>query len=104
MFKTELYGPAATAGEAAEGTMLTVRKCSVVFIYIRDDRVNQAIPKACAGRRVPIMIIGEDNDKRNRLPGRNKFLCQGGQGSSYAWILIVRQPMQNIENREMGIC
>src|SRR5258706_540586 len=37
MFKTELYGPAATAGEAAEGTMLTVRKCSVVFIYIRNS-------------------------------------------------------------------
>jgi hypothetical protein len=78
--------------------MIAVCQRSVIFIHVRDDGVNEALPKGCAGRCIPVMVIREDDDKWNRFSRVNQLIQSSGYTKAHPLILIVGLPMYEIKH------
>ena len=69
--------------------MFTVCEGAVVFIYIRDQVVDEAVAKARAGSGIPVAVIGKNHDEGHGFIGMDKLVSDCGRAEAYPLILIV---------------
>ena len=69
--------------------MFAVRSGAIVFVYVGNQVVDEAVAKTETSLRIPVAVIGEDHDEGHGLIGMDQLICDCGRAEAYPLILVV---------------
>ena len=74
--------------------MFAVCEGAIVFVYIRNQVVDETGAEAWAGCGIPVSVIGKYHNERLGFVGMDKLVCNNGSTDTYPLILIVSLPVK----------
>src|ERR1043165_1383154 len=76
-----------------------VGKCEIGCVDVREKILHQSSAKARTRRQIPIVIIRENDDKRNRLTRLDEGIDDSYRAQANPLIVSVGLPVQEIKDR-----